>query len=209
MKKNTLLQFLVLSISVLSLFFLLSFATKMPASWRTPPKEISIMRSITAADLQKAFLAVNAEKIPLYIYIVKKSPDLEKNDLDLLFLSANTNKKTIPIGKPWTEAQFHQQCTWYVDYLKKKGLSADSATLVYHWVITKTSFKDQGNISVAVYPFHEIKNYIHFQKLVYGHTSNYTLPTTDSGCKYPPDCAMFFIPYSSLMKATVKKAFTK
>jgi len=203
MKKNTLFKFMVISISILSLFFFLSFAAR-------TPKEISVTRSITAADLQKAFLKANADKIPLYIYIVKGSPDNGKNDLDLLFLSADANKKLISIGKPWEELRFRQECAWYVNYLKKKGLTEDSAALVYHWVINKDQFKDQQGIEVGISPFHPEKNFIRFRKIgVTGHIGGFRVLTTDSGCKYPPDCEMFFIPFSTQMKAALKKSFGK
>jgi hypothetical protein len=204
MKKNTLLKFMVISLSILSLFFfLLSFAT-------TVRKQYGVVRNIPAAEIQKAFLKANADKIPLYIYIVKKSPDNRKNDLDLLFLSADAYNNNIAIGKPWEEPLYKKECAWYVSYLKGKGMSKDSVVLVYHYMITKKECKDFINLEIGVSPFDQGKTYLRLNKN--GKVSRIGSPVqtfSDSGCKFPPDCSMFQIPLANQITAIVKKQFNK
>jgi hypothetical protein len=173
-----------------------------------------VTRSISGKELENAFWKAGSEEIPLYIYMVKKSPDNAKEDIDLMLLSTSPDKRSIPFGRALKEAEYRQQCGWYVSYLKAKGVQMNDATLVYHLMLKKDRVKDYETLEVGIYPLRPQENYLQWMggsgraKVTTGRTGNSNSMTLDSVGKCPPECIGFYIPFSGTLKSELKRGFT-
>jgi hypothetical protein len=172
-----------------------------------------VTRSISGKELENAFWKAGAEEIPLYIYMVKKSPDNTKEDVDLMLLTTSPDKRSIPFGRSLQESEFRQQCAWYVSYLKAKGIQKNDATLVYHLMLKKGRVRDYETLEIGIYPLRPQDNYLRLTGdtghgvATAGQAGTQPYMSLDSGCKYPPDCNGFYIPFSATMKKALTNGF--
>jgi len=207
MKKNYLIAMLAAGI-LGSIFLLSSFGG------RVGPDSFKVTRSISGKELENAFWKAGAEEIPLYIYLVKKTPDNAKDDIDLMLLATSPDKRRIPFGRALPETEFRQQFAWYVSYLKAKGVKMNDATLLYHLMLRKDQIKDYEGLEIGVYPLRPHDNYLRFIDSIprvvttdnAGNVTSMTL-TLDSAGKCPPSC-IGLAPFSGTVKNELKHGFS-
>jgi hypothetical protein len=207
MKKNYLIARLAAGI-LGSIFLLSSFGIGGRGADSGVMQSFKVTRSISGKELESAFWKAGTKEIPLYIYMVKKSPDNAKEDIDLMLLSTSPDKRSIPFGRVMQEAEFRQQCAWYVGYLKANGVKMNDATLVYHLMLRKDRVKDNDSLEICVSPLRPQDNYLRLtgesghaiataDKVENGH-----FLTLDSVEKCPPKC--IGIPFSGTVKKVLR-----
>jgi hypothetical protein len=219
MKKNYLIAMLAAG-TLGSIFLLSSFVERGICGGRGiyvergMQESFKVTRRISGKELESAFWKAGSEEIPLYIYMLKRTPDNAKEDIELMLLSTSPDKRSIPFGRALREAEYRQQCGWYVNYLKAKGIQMNDATLVYHLMLKKNLVKDYETLEVGIYPLRPQDNYLRWigdpghgvvteEKAANGRPLN-----MDSVGKCPPECTGFYIPFSGTMKNELKRGFT-
>jgi hypothetical protein len=203
MKKNYLIA--MLAAGILGSIFLLSSFRE-----RGMQQSFKVTRSISGKELENAFWKAGSEQIPLYIYMVKKSPDNGKEDMDLMLLSRSPDKRTIPFGKALQEAEFKQQCGWYVSYLKAKGVQKNDVTLIYHLMLRQGQVKDES-LEIGVYPLRPQDNYFRWIResgiVTEDKAGKGGYMSLDSVGKCPPAC-IGLAPYAGPVTVELKHGFT-
>jgi hypothetical protein len=189
------------------------FAERGVYGGRGMQEPFKVTRSISGKELENAFWKAGSEEIPLYIYMLKRTPDNAKEDIDLMLLSTSPDKRPIPFGRALREAEYRQQCGWYVNYLKTRGIQMNDAVLVYHLMLKKNRVKDYETLEVGVYPLRPQGNYLQWmggsgrEKVITERGGNPGYISLDSVGKCPPECIGFYIPFSATMKSELKRGF--